>query len=285
MGYAIPWPIKIVAKIMLARVPLSYRTRKALKLFRHGRMEDASYSETIFDGHIRRAGLADRTGFTCLELGPEDSLTTAMLAKARGATRCWLVDVGDFADRDMAAYRRMAGRLEAKGYMTAPQQVMDDLTTLLAWCGARYLTSGVEALRAVPSASIDFLFSHAVLEHYSASRIQTLLAEMRRIIAPGGVCSHTIDLRDHMTGALNNLRFSDRVWESEFVARSGFYTNRLRYGEMVEMFWNAGFDVEIVRTGTWQGLPTPRAALAPAFRALPDSDLIVSGFDVLVRPR
>jgi hypothetical protein len=30
---------------------------------------------------------------------------------------------------------------------------------------------------------------------------------------------------------LNNLRFSERIWESEFMAKSGFYTNRIPLGQ------------------------------------------------------
>ena len=41
------------------------------------------------------------------------------------------------------------------------------------------------------------------------------------MIRPGGLCSHVVDLKDHLGGALNNLRFSQRVWESRTMAGSG----------------------------------------------------------------
>jgi len=46
------------------------------------------------------------------------------------------------------------------------------------------------------------------------------------------MCSHRVDLRDHFGSALNNLRFSDKKWELDWIANSGFYTNRIRLQEM-----------------------------------------------------
>jgi len=74
------------------------------------------------------------------------------------------------------------------------------------------------------------------------------------------------------------------LWESEFMARSGFYTNRIRYREFLELFKRAGFDVEVKRVLRWDRLPTPRNKLNEAFRSLPDDELLVYGFDVVLRP-
>jgi hypothetical protein len=90
-------------------------------------------------------------------------------------------------------------------------------------------------------------------------------------------------LKDHLGGALNNLRFSERRWESPLFSRSGFYTNRIRYSEMLTLFREAGFAIEWVKPVTWKALPTARERMHLAFRSLPDEDLKVSGFDVLLR--
>jgi hypothetical protein len=92
-----------------------------------------------------------------------------------------------------------------------------------------------------------------------------------------------VDLRDHLGGALNNLRFSERIWESEFFARSGFYTNRICFAQMLSMFSAAGFTAEVGRVQRWPKLPTPRRSLAPQFREVSDEDLLVSSFDVRLR--
>ena len=68
------------------------------------------------------------------------------------------------------------------------------------------------------------------------------------------------------------------------MADSGFYTNRIRYSDMLDRFANAGFQVEVVGADRWDRLPTSKRSMAKEFRSLPDHELCVSGFDVLLRP-
>jgi hypothetical protein len=53
---------------------------------------------------------------------------------------------------------------------------------------------------------------------------------------------------------------------------------------MIDLFGKAGFGVEILGIERWKSLPTPRRALDVSYRSLPDEELLVSGFDVLLRP-
>ena len=103
------------------------------------------------------------------------------------------------------------------------------------------------------------------------------------MLKPSGIASHRVDLQDHLSGALDNLRFSDALWESDLFAGSGFYTNRIQYGEMLGLLEQAGFAVEDLGCRRWDRLPTPRARMARRFRELPDEELRVRGFDVLLR--
>jgi SAM-dependent methyltransferase len=281
---AVPWQAKIVAKLLLSRLPVGHAAWRRVRLFVHGGMDDADYGEAVFHRHFARSGLRGRHGFTCLELGPGDGLAGAILAKAWGADHCWLVDTGDFASRDMAGYRDLARRLRAQGLVTPGDDALDTIDGLLAACGAHYLINGVAGLATVPAASVDFIWSQAVLEHVRRRDFDRLLREMRRVLRSDGVASHRIDLRDHLGGALNNLRFSDRVWESAFMAESGFYTNRLQAAEIVDRCRAAGFAAEIVASERWPSLPTPRRRLAAPFRNLPEETLLVSGFDLVLRP-
>ncbi len=98
-----------------------------------------------------------------------------------------------------------------------------------------------------------------------------------------GVSSHLVDLRDLLGGALNHLRFSDRLWHSRFIERSGFYSNRVRYAEMLDLFKRAGFDTQVVDLKRWPELPTPRSRLG-RFRDLSDEDLTVSVFQAVAKP-
>jgi hypothetical protein len=94
------------------------------------------------------------------------------------------------------------------------------------------------------------------------------------------ICSHTVSIADIVGGNLNDLRFRQGTWESEFMANSGFYTNRIRYHEFLERFRQVGFVPEVYRIARWDTLPTPRSKMAPEFAALADAELQVSGFDV-----
>jgi len=215
---------------------------------------------------------------------PGDSLFSAWLARSRGAETSWFVDTGDYATRDMAAYRGLASYLEAKGEPVPPAGVLATLDGFLEYCGARYLTDGLASLRNIPSGSVDFIWSQAVLEHIRLREFDAFMAETRRILRPGGLCSHRIDLQDHLGAALNNLRFSERLWEADWFARSGFYTNRLRFSDLLRRFRAAGFNPEVSEIDRFPALPTPREKFVVPFHDLPEEELTVKGFDVVLRP-
>src|SRR4029077_10194213 len=114
---------------------------------------------------------------------------------------------------------------------------------------------------ALANDSVDFVFSQAVLEHLPLAQFERFLGESFRVLRPGGVSSHVIDLEDHLGGALNNLRFSRTFWEWSQMSRSGFYTNRLRASEICRSAAEAGFIVSVEQLVRWSSLPTPRSAL------------------------
>lgn len=279
----LPWWSKIGAKLVLSRLPATYGLWQRLGLFRHGYMDTARYAMDVFSSHVERAGLVGHlAGKTVLELGPGDSVATALIARAHGA-RAILVDAGPFARPDVAAYRPLADALRASGL--APP-LLDDVITLddlLAACDASYLTQGLASLRGIADASGDLVFSQAVLEHVRKHEFLETQRELARVLKPEGVCSHRVDLRDHLGGGLNNLRFSDRVWESSFFVRAGFYTNRIGFDGMLRAFDQADFLTQVTDVRRWDKLPIDRRHLADEFRLLPDDVLTVYGFDVLLR--
>jgi SAM-dependent methyltransferase len=201
-----------------------------------------------------------------------------------GVKKIWLVDAGAFAVTDIGAYRVMAKHLESLGLGYPP--ALDSAQTLgevLAACNGEYLTDGVASLAKIPNGSVDFCFSNAVLEHIPLGDFPALAAELHRILNPSGVCVHRVDLQDHLGGALNNLRFSESIWEGPLFSRSGFYTNRIRFSTMINLFQKVGFECEVPRKLLWDSLPTPRSALAKPFHSLPSEELRVYGFDVVLR--
>lgn len=282
----IPWWLRIALKLVLSRIPLGYRLFAALGVFRHGRMHDTSYALGIFSRHFARSGIGARpTAFVGLEFGVGDSVASALIAKANGASRCYLVDAGKFSVEDLDTYRSVATALTEQGH---DLPAMDDASTLdevLELYDGVYLTDGLRSLQTIPDDSVDFAWSNAVLEHVRREEFAPVMTEFRRLMKSDGVISHRIDLKDHLGGALSNHRLPTSLWEQDWFATSGFYTNRLSYSQMLAAFEQAGFDVEIVQTDRWESLPTPINKMAEEFHSLAAQDLLVSGFDVLLRPK
>lgn len=271
-------------KIVLSRLPAGYRVWERLGLFVHGAMDDPGYAWRVVTEHVARAGWSDLRDRVVVELGPGDSLATALIGRALGAREIWLVDAGAFARTDLPPYIRLAGFLRSKGLAVPPVQTFKSTDEMLGACSARYLTNGLTGLAEIPSQHVDLVFSQAVLEHVRLREFPRLLTEMRRLLRPDGVASHQVDLKDHLAASLNHLRFDEQRWESEFMARSGFYTNRLRRATIVELFEAAGFTTRVDGVRRWPSVPLPRAALAPAFRDLPDEELTISQFDIVATP-
>ena len=281
----VPWYAKIVAKLILSRLPAGYSVWRALNLFAHGAMHKPDYAYNVFLTHFERSNFSQKkNGFIALEIGPGDSLLSAIVAAAHGANGCYLVDAGPFATNDMQVYREMTSFLRSQNLQMPNFDRAKDISAVLKLCNASYLTKGLSSLRDIPTGSVDFIWSQAVLEHIRRHEFLDTMQELRRILRPGGVCSHQIDLKDHLGGVLNNMRFASYWWEAEWMARSGFYTNRLRYSAMISLFRQAGFEVEIIATNRWPTVPTPRSCMAKEFHNLIEEDLLVKEFDVLLRP-
>lgn len=283
MRVGIPWWGKIGAKLLLARLPFGYAVWQRLGVFRHGEMDRGDYAVRTFNSHAEKTGLmAQLTGKTVLELGPGDSVATALIAAAHGA-RAVLVDMGAYARMDLQPYVELGRALAMQGLPAPDLSGCRSIGEMLARCGARYMTEGLRSLRGIESESVDLIFSQAVLEHVRRREFLETMQECWRILKPTGVCSHQVDLRDHLEGALNNLRFSERVWESAFFAKSGFYTNRIQREQMLQLFTQAGFSAECNDVRRWNALPTPRHKLNRQFKDVREDELRIYAFDVLLR--
>lgn len=280
----IPWQVKIAAKIILSRLPFDYRIWESIGLFKHGYMTDPEYAYRLFEEHFSRAEFEQKNGgFVALEFGPGDSLFSAMIARSFGALRCYMVDAGAFASMEKGAYQALVRMLRGKGL----ELDVDDDSSVDDWvetCGGVYYTQGLKSLKSIPDKSVDFIWSQAVLEHVRYHEFDAITSELRRVLRTDGVCSHRVDLKDHLGGGLNNLRFSSTLWESDWMSSSGFYTNRIRFKEMLTRFKDAGFDVQVLNKDKWPKMPISRQKLAQEFHEIDEDDLLISGFDVILKP-
>lgn len=278
------WALKIAAKIVLSRLPIPYIWWQSIGMFRHGRMDHADYALKIFRLHSTRAypqGIP--YGTSMLELGPGDSIATAIIASAHGANDTWLVDVGSFARRDIPFYKILALNLAQRGLPVPDLTNAGSFDDILEKCHTRYLIGGLRSLKEIPDGTVDFAWSHSVLEHVRKHEVADTLHELFRIMRPGAYTSHNIDYQDHLGGKLNNLRFSERVWESAFFANSGFYTNRIPATKMHEIFRSVGFKIISENYGKWPNLPINRKSISRSFTALTDAELINRTSSILLR--
>ncbi len=280
-----PWFVKIPAKIMLSRLPVGGRQWQRLHLFRAGTMDNPAEAFEIFKKHLSGAGLTTLQGCTVVELGPGNSALTGLFAYSLGAKRSWLVDAEELASQDTSLFARAEQMLNELKLPVPGIGADTPMNEALRRLNCTYLTGGLASLQEIPDAAVDFLFSNAVLEHVRLADFSKLVREMHRILKPNGVASHQIDFRDHLQEGLNNLRFSERTWESQWMAGSGFYTNRLTWPVMNRIFQEAGFSVELKASQLWpDGLPTPQRKMAYPFKQMEPGELMIKGAHAILRP-
>ncbi len=281
----VPWWLKLAVKLILSRIPLGYSVWHRFNIFVHGAMDDPDYAYGVFYRHLIQSGV-DIKGKVVMELGPGDSLFSAITANALGAEKTYLVDTGPYTSDDMSRYHDYCNFLSQKNFdLSGLLDGVNDLEGLMRRVNGLYMTEGLRSLKSIPDNSVDYVFSHAVLEHVSREEVESFILETARVLRPDGVCSHTVDLTDHLGGNLNNLRFSENIWESRTFKRAGFYTNRIRHRDFVDIFERSGYEVETPRVDRWNSLPTSDFSMASQFRNYPVDELRIRGFDVVGKIR
>jgi hypothetical protein len=219
-------------------------------------------------------------------LGPGDGLLSSLLAPAAFSSGLVLLDVGDYAHKNIKHYlAQVRGFIEKHlGAELPDYSVATDVPSMLSKANGRYLCEGLESLRSLEDESFDLIFSQAVLEHVRKAEFAEIIQQSYRLVKTNGIVSHVIDFKDHLGGALNNMRISSHLWERPwFAARSGFYTNRLRLSEIVKICERVGFRVEVCNVRRWDESPINRTQLAHEFDYLSDEDLCVSGAHLIMR--
>lgn len=279
----IPWWAKISAKLIFARIPIKRSIWRRIGVFRHGNMDGFEYAINVFRKHLVQSGFdSSLKGWKVLELGPGDGVATALIAASYGGESA-LIDVGSFANETLRPYLVLGEQLAQEGLNPPDLSCVLTVDDILKACNSEYLTCGLDSLKSVQDESIDLVFSHAVLEHVRVGEFAETMRECYRVMKPGAVASHRIDLRDHLGGGLNNLRIPSALWERDFFATSGFYTNRLSFSEIQRQMAAVGFDILSVVENRWPAPPIKRHQIAKEFRGRSDEELCVPGFDIVLR--
>lgn len=138
--------------------------------------------------------------------------------------------------------------------------------------------------------SIDFLFSHAALEHVRDPLL--CIQETRRLLRRGGLTAHCIDLRDHrdFEKPLEFLRWSPETWERiierDMEQFGSFYLNRWRANEFKAAFEQEGLSVlECVAEAKVSDaeLSAEMNLFNRYYRQFPKEDLAVTGVFIVAR--
>ncbi|HEV2913238.1 MAG TPA: class I SAM-dependent methyltransferase [Pyrinomonadaceae bacterium] len=91
----------------------------------------------------------------------------------------------------------------------------------------------------LPESSVDLIFSFSVLEH--VKRPRAVIQNMFRMLKPGGIAVHGIDLRDHtdFSKPLDFLMYSPE----DYVLKTQATENRWRASDFLDCFKSEGFEI------------------------------------------
>lgn len=270
----------MTSKILISKVPIKYEKLFNLPLFSHGYMQEPRYAHEVFMRHFRH--LKKKDSFVCLEIGPGDSLFSCVISKCYGASKTYMVDVGEYATKDIEKYRKMENYLmDSVNCEKGSRSSKDSVREIINKYDGNYMTNGLESLKSIPTSSVDFVWSHAVLEHVYLNEFEEMIEQIRRVTKEEGVNSHRVDLRDHLSKSLNHLRFDKSFWESSMVKTSGFYTNRLRFPQIKNILQKNGFEIKKVNKNKWESMPIEKRKMKTPFKSMDKEDLLVRGVDIV----
>ncbi len=266
---------KIFLKIILSRLTINHKIWKKIGIFRNGGMNHIDYSKRIFFGHLGDLkSVEDFNKPVILEIGPGDGIATAIYSRIYNSPKVYLIDVEKFADTNIKVYKDIIFSLkDEKNFKNINLSSLNTISDLLKEFNTSYLTNGIDSFKNIKNLSVDYIFSHSVMEHIRLSSIDEIIEEMNRVLKVGGLISHNINYKDHLSDSLNNLRFPKRIWESNFFANSGFYTNRIPAVEMHKKFVESGFEIISQKFGSWSELPLKRKYIHKEFSKYTDKEL------------
>ena len=208
---------------------------------------------------------------TVAELGPGATLGVGVAALLAGVTRYVALDVERLADpKDtLRVFEEMVEILRSEFHPVDPERVRETRARVQA--GLSYIVPWDDPAVVEPD-SVDFLISHAVMEH--VADIEATYAAAAQWLRPGGVMSHQIDFRSHGTavGWNGHWAYSQRSWR--FYGHS--LINRAPLSRHLDAMRRAGFAIQECTTEVDLG-GIPRQQLHEDWQELSDDDLTTAG--------
>lgn len=281
------WWVIVLAKLLLSFAPFIKRIFRALGFYSPGLMLDYDYAINCFNEHYNAMeNLAgdSNIGKVIVEFGPGGSNFSALIGHAMGFSQSILIDIKPLDQLILESAEKnfflIKDKLKSRGkYGMIQNHDFSDIDY-------SYMSEGITSLGHLESNSVDFLWSHSVLQHIHIDSFLNALIEFHRILKPGSLMSHKVDFKDCIAFGLNNMRFSDVTWNSDRFFTSGFYTNRIRRDEMLNLFSDSGFDVIKTNDFYFEEVPLKLTQCSEDIRErYSEHDLIYSGMHSILRKK
>jgi len=271
-----------------------------------------AYIEQVYEDYVEYGGLRDEdvVGARVLEVGTGDNFGVAIRFLAAGAAEVVCLD-RFVTRRDELQQRGLNAALVTRLSAVERERVADVIASdgSLAEDTPRLrVEKGVpieEAERLLGAERFDLIVSRAVLEHVMS--VEDSLTVMDRVLVPGGLMLHKVDLRDHgmfSAGGMHPMTFltvppTVYRWMTSHTGAP----NRTRVCDYRSTLRGLGYDVQLLVThvlgvdeelvphreelenadASRQLVRTIRPSLAAPFATLAEEDLLVEGVFVIAR--
>ncbi|MBX3727237.1 MAG: methyltransferase domain-containing protein [Xanthomonadales bacterium] len=261
------WRLKAAIQNAIALLPgaMSQRVYYAMQR-RFGGLRSPAVEDKLRQG-VEVAERVEANGATVdgarvLEVGTGRRLGLPLSLWLQGAERVTTVDLNPYlraelVHEDLVQMRAQRDRVESLLGERLDRRRLDallelagafSLPALLDLCAIRYASPADAASLELADASIDLHVSYEVMEHIPGPVLAAILREAARLLRPGGLAVHCIDLTDHFShsdpgiGPLNFLRFGERGFR--LLAGNGFmYMNRLQVDDYDAIWAHTGLAV------------------------------------------
>lgn len=256
------WILKAVVQKSISFLPFKHRLNLLFQTYvtRGVQLSDAYFEDKLihFKQHnqFRTKYLKNKTSWSVLEIGTGWYPVIPVCCFLAGAEKITSVDLSRLTNKEklkttLAAFMesKQVGQLEnfisiaserwntlEKLYVNIDQMSFEDCCQRLHF---DYLVTDARSLP-LKEDSIEFILSNNTFEHIYEDILKDILKEFKRVLAPGGLMSHFIDMSDHFAHLdksitiYNFLQFSPAQWDR--IDNTIQPQNRLRISHFREMY-------------------------------------------------
>lgn len=211
-----------------------------------GNTASSTYARGVWRFHLAHyfSFAHERMPSVVAEFGPGATLGSCIAALCDGVGRAIALDACPYASND-SLNLRMLNELIPDSRRAHEYAALQDAVTAV---GTRRHDSLLEYvapcadLHVMPENSVDFIFSHSVMEH--VVKPAEAYEAFFRWLRPGGIISHKIDHSSHaITKSWNgHYAIPDRLW-SIIVGGRPYLLNRMTPKQHRDAITDTGFDV------------------------------------------